>query len=97
MVKVGFLVQLEVKPEHQAEFETRLRATLPEIEQEPGTTAWFAVRVGPCSYVVFDVFPDVASQQAHLDAGRVRLQKIAGLFAQPPSIVSTHVIAAKLP
>ena len=54
MVKVGFLVRLEVKPGKAAELEARLQAALPAIEQEPGTTAWFAVRLGPSSYAVFD-------------------------------------------
>jgi predicted SnoaL-like aldol condensation-catalyzing enzyme len=43
------------------------------------------------------VFPDEASQQVHFEAGSVRLAQSAELFAQPPSIVATEVIAAKLP
>jgi hypothetical protein len=56
--KLGFLVRLEVKPDKVAEYEARLRASLPAIEDEPGTTAWFVVRLGQTSYAVFDVFPD---------------------------------------
>jgi quinol monooxygenase YgiN len=95
--KLGFLVRLEVKPDKVAEYEARLRASLPAIEDEPGTTAWFAVRLGPTSYGVFDVFPDEAARQAHMEAGRIRLGGLADLLAEPPSIVRTEVIVAKLP
>jgi quinol monooxygenase YgiN len=97
MVKVGFIVRLEVKPGKATELEARLKAALPAVEQEPGTTAWLAVRLGPTSYAVVDVFPDEAGRQAHLAAGRVRLKEIEGLVAAPPSIVPTDVIVAKLP
>ena len=97
MVKVGFLVRLEAKPDKATELEARLRATLPAIEQELGTTAWFAVRLGPSSYAVFDVFPGEADRQAHLEAGRTRLGGVADLLEAPPSIVPTDVIVAKLP
>ncbi len=95
--KVGFLIRLELKPDKVMEFETQLRASLLEIDNEPGTTAWFAVRLGSTSYAVFDVFPDDAARQAHLEAGRKRLSGLANLLAEPPSIVRTDVIAAKLP
>jgi quinol monooxygenase YgiN len=95
--KLGFLVRLEVKPDKVAEYEARLRASLPAIEDEPGTTAWFVVRLGQTSYAVFDVFPDEAARQAHLEAGRIREESLAGLLAEPPSIVRTEVIVAKLP
>ncbi len=97
MVKVGLLVEIDIKPELAAEFEGRLRATLPAIEEEPGTVVWFAIRVGSAKYAVVDVFPDDASRQEHLDAGRVRLAAIKDLFASPPRITRTDVIAAKIP
>ena len=97
MVEVGLIVRIELKPGKAAEFEARIKATLPAIEAEPDTTAWFALRLGPTSYAVVDVFPDEAGRQAHLEAGQKRLQRIAELFAEPPSITPTTVIAAKLP
>src|SRR5258708_33834475 len=81
MVKVGFLVRLEVKPGKAAELEARLQAALPAIEQEPGTTAWFAVRLGPTSYPGVDGFPDEAGRQAPPEAGRVP----RAAAARPPS------------
>ena len=95
--RLGFLVRLEVKPDKVPEFEAGVGAALPVIEAEPGTTAWFAVRLGPTSYAVFDVFPDEAARQAHLEAGRIRLEALADMLAEPPSMVRTEVIVSKLP
>lgn len=95
--KVGLLVRLEIKPDKVAEYEAQLKASLPAIDDEPGTTAWFAVRLGPTSYAVFDVFPDEAARQAHLEAGRMRLKGLADLLSEPPSMIQTEVVVAKLP
>lgn len=98
MVTLGYLVKLEVNPEWPPSWrQARIRNSLPLVRDEPGTIAWFAVRPGPTSYAVFDVFPDEAARQTHMEAGRPRLAGNADLFAEPPSITPTEVIAAKLP
>ena len=69
------------------------------VQEEPGTTAWFGIRLGPTTFGIFDVFPDEAGRQAHL-AGRVAaalMAKASELFAQPPAIEKPDVLAAKLP
>ncbi len=99
MVKVGLFVQLEVKPGKEAEAEALLRGGLALVEQEPGTTAWFAIRLGPSTFGIFDAFPDEAGRQAHL-AGRLAAALMATapeLLAQPPNIKKIDVLAAKLP
>jgi quinol monooxygenase YgiN len=97
MVTLGLLVKLEVKPGKQAEVETRLKHAFEVVQKEPGTTAWVAVRTGPTSYVVFDVFPDEESRTAHLATGRRGLGEVSDLFSEPPIVLSTEVVAAKLP
>lgn len=99
MVHLGLLVRLEAKPGEDPDVEEFLRAALPLVRQEPGTTAWFGVRFGRSEYGIIDFFPDEASREAHL-AGRVaaalREQSLA-LFAQPPRIRNCTVLADKLP
>ena len=66
--------------------------------EEPATTVWLALRLGPSTFAVVDAFPDEAGRQAHLEAGRARLLDGASeLFAEPPSIGYTEIIAAKIP
>ncbi len=99
MVKVGLYVRLEAKSGKEADVEAFLRSGLALVEQEPGTTAWFAIRIGGSTFGIFDAFPDEAGRQAHL-AGRVAaalMAKAPELLAQPPSIEKIDVLAAKLP
>src|SRR3977135_3631078 len=99
MVTVALLVRLEAKPGKEAEVEAFLKGGLAIVEGEPATTTWFAIRLGPSTFGIFDAFPDEAGRQAHL-SGQVAAalkEKAAELFAQPPSIEKVEVIAAKLP
>jgi hypothetical protein len=57
------------------------------VQEEPATTAWFAIRLGPSTFGIFDAFPDESGRQAHL----------SGCVAQPPAIEKVDVLAAKLP
>jgi quinol monooxygenase YgiN len=98
MVKVALLVRLEAKPGKEAEVEAFLRGGLSLVQEEPGTTVWFALRLGPSTFGIFDAFDDESGRQAHL-AGRVAAAlkaKASELFAQPPNIEKVDVLAAKL-
>jgi hypothetical protein len=71
MVTVGLLVRLVVKPGKEAEVTSFLEGGLALVQQEPATIAWFAIRLGPSEFGIFDAFPDDAGRQAHL-GGRWR-------------------------
>jgi quinol monooxygenase YgiN len=97
-VSVALLVRLEAKAGKEAEVEEFLRGGLSIVEEEPATTTWFALKLGPATYGIFDTFPDDAGRQAHL-SGRVAaalMQKASELLAQPPTIEKVEVLAAKL-
>jgi len=99
MVTVALLVRLEAKPGKEADVENFLKGGLPIVQEEPATTAWFAIRLGPSTFGIFDAFPDEAGRQAHL-TGRVAaalMAQASDLLAQPPSIEQVDVLAAKLP
>jgi quinol monooxygenase YgiN len=99
MVKLALYVHLEAKPGKEKEVEAFLLGGLPIVEQEPATTVWFALKLGPSSFGIFDAFPDEAGRDAHLN-GKVAaaLMAQAGeLLASPPSINKVDVLAAKLP
>jgi quinol monooxygenase YgiN len=99
MVKVALLVRLEAKSGKETEMENFLRGGLPIVQAEPATTAWFAIRIGPSTFGIFDAFPDEAGRQAHL-SGRVAaslMAKASELLAKPPVIEKVEVLAAKLP
>lgn len=97
-VTVGLWVPLQAKPGKEAEVEAFLKAGQALVEDEPGTTAWFAVRLGGGQFGIFDVFPDDEGRRAHLD-GKVAaalMEKAADLFADAPQIGRLDVLAEKL-
>lgn len=99
MVKVALFVRLEARPGKEKDVEKFLLSGLPLVQEEPATTAWFGIRLGPSTFGIFDAFPDEAGRQAHL-SGKVAaalMAKAAELFAVPPSIEKVDVLAAKLP
>ena len=99
MVTVGLLVRLEAKAGKEAEVQSFLNSGLALVEEEPNTTAWFAIRMGPATFGIFDAFPDESGRQAHL-TGKVAaalMAKASDLLAQPPVIEKVDVLAAKLP
>ena len=99
MVNVALLVRLEAKPGKESDVASFLRGGLAVVEAEPATVAWFALRLGPTTFGIFDAFPDESGRQAHL-AGRVAaalMAKAPELFLRPPVIEKVDVLAAKLP
>jgi quinol monooxygenase YgiN len=94
MSNKGLLVRLEAKPGKEAEVAEFLRSALPLVQQEPATTAWFAIRFGQSEFGIFDVFPDDAGRDAHLNGA---VANASTLLAKPPSIEKIDVLADNLP
>jgi len=97
-VKLSLLARIEAKPGKEAEVEAFLKAGQALVEEEPGTTAWFAVQMGGGQFGIFDVFPDGDGRQAHLN-GKVAaalMDNAADLFANAPQIHQIDVVAEKL-
>lgn len=99
MVTRALLVNLEAKPGKETDVEKFLESALPLVDQEPATTAWFALRFGPTSFGIFDAFPDDAGRDAHLSGAvaEALMAQAADLFASPPEIKKLDLIADKLP
>jgi hypothetical protein len=58
MVKTGLLVRLEAKSGKEKEVAAFLDAGLPLVQDEPETTAWFAIRLGGRHHSAFSMcFP----------------------------------------
>lgn len=99
MVTVGLLVRLEAKPGKETDVENFLLEGLPLAQQESLTPVWFAIRMGPSTFGIFDAFADDSGRRAHL-TGQIAaalMAKAPDLLAQPPSIEPVDVLASKLP
>jgi quinol monooxygenase YgiN len=98
MVNVGLFVRMQAKPGKEADVEKFLRGGLDLVQQEPGTLEWYAIRMGPSTFGIFDAFQDESGRQAHL-SGRVAQALMAQapeLLAQPPTLEKVDVLAAKV-
>jgi quinol monooxygenase YgiN len=98
-VHVALWVRLDAKSGKEKEVADFLRSGLAIVQEEPATTAWFAIQMSPSSFGIFDAFPNDAGRQAHL-TGRVAaalMAKASELLSKPPSIEKIDVLAAKLP
>ena len=98
MVTVGVLARLEAKPGKEEEVARFLEGALPLANQEEATTAWFAIRMGPSTFGIFDVFPGEPGRETHL-AGPIAaglMQRADELLTEPPMIEKVDVLASKL-
>jgi quinol monooxygenase YgiN len=99
MADRGVLVRMHAKQGKEAAVQDFLHSTLPLVQEEPSTVAWFAVRFGRSDYGIFGVFPDDTARDAHL-AGPVTAalkQRAGDLFDGEPRIQKFEVLADKLP
>ena len=97
LVTTGLLVRLETRLEKEVEVINFLRGGAHLVESEPETAAWFAIRLGPTTFGIFDVFPDGNGREAHL-AGPIAtalMQKADELLSEPPTIVKVDILASK--
>jgi hypothetical protein len=99
MVNVGLFVRLEAKPGKEADADNFLREGLFMVEDEPNTTAWFAIRMGPSTFGIFGAFLNESGRQEHLSGklATTLAEKTNELFTSPPTIEKVDVLAAKLP
>ena len=99
MTQHALYVQLEAKPGKEQEVASFLSSARTMVSDEPDTTAWFAIRMGPRTFGIFDAFADERGREAHLQ-GKLAMQiraKAPDLFVKTPEIQRVEVLADKLP
>jgi quinol monooxygenase YgiN len=99
MVTVALFVRLQAKPGKEADVESFLKQGLSMANQETTTPIWFALRLGPSTFGIFDAFVDEAGRSAHLSGpiAAALMANAADLLAEPPQIEHVDILGAKLP
>ena len=99
MTNVALWVQLEAKKGKEADVERFLRDGLNIVNNERETITWYALKLGPTSYGIFDTFSDNKGREAHLNGqvAKALKEKTSELFAKEPTIERMDVLAAKMP
>ena len=99
MDKFAIWAVVESKPGKENEVEAFLKSAQPLAEREPGTTSWYAVKLGPAKFGIFDTFADESGREAHLtgEIAKALFAKAPELFSKPPEISKLTILAAKAP
>ena len=95
METLAFLATLQARPGKEAQVEAFLKSAAPLAEKEPQTLKWYAIKLGPSKYGIFDTFPNETGRNAHI-AGEIAKQLMARadeLFAAPPQIEKVEILA----
>jgi hypothetical protein len=93
---VGLLVTPEAKPGKQDELATSLTGALPLVQQEPETTAWFAIRLSPARSA-FSTHSPATRRPPLRPSCHNRIQAAPQLLAEDPSIDKVDILAEKSP
>ena len=99
MLKLSLVVRLEAKPGMENEVADFLQQGLQLANQEATTPLWFALRLGPTTFAIFDAFENEAGRQTHLNGpiAKALMDNASRLLATPPVIERVDVLGAKLP
>jgi quinol monooxygenase YgiN len=99
MDTLALLALLEAKPGKEAELEAFLKSALPLAQAEAETTSWYALKLGPSQFGIFDTFVDSKGRDAHLNGeiAKALFAKADELLAKPPHIEKPEILAVKSP
>lgn len=97
MSRVSIWAQLEAKPGKEKELEEFLKSAGPMAQREPGTISWYAIKMGPGKYGIFDTFADESGRNVHLNGeiAKALFAKAGELLARPPEIAKPEILAVK--
>ena len=96
MEAIGLLVTLEARAGKEADAEAFLESAQPLARDEKGTLKWYAIKLGPGKFGIFDTFANEEGRNAHANG---EIAKALGaraeeLFAVPPQIEKVEVLAS---
>lgn len=99
MLTLSLYARLEAKPGKEQEVAALLEQALQLAKQETTTPLWFALRLGPTTFAIFDAFLDEGGRQQHLNGpiANALMTQAPNLLAAPPLIERMEVLGAKLP
>jgi quinol monooxygenase YgiN len=98
MNMVGILATLQVRPGKEIKVEEFLKSATPLVAAELGTTAWFAFKVNPSTFGIFDTFNDEVGRRAHVngEVAKALFARAEELFVTAPQIQMVDIVAEQL-
>jgi hypothetical protein len=95
MEAIGLLVMLEARPGKEAAAELFLKSAGPLALNEKETLKWYAIKLGPGRFGIFDTFENESGRNAHLtgEVAKALTARASELFAVAPRIEMVEVLA----
>ena len=99
MDKFALLAVLRAKTGKEQEVEAFLKSAQPLAAAETCTTTWYALKLGPSKFGIFDTFQNEEGRNAHLNGeiAKALFAKAKDLFAEPPQVEMVDILAVKAP
>jgi quinol monooxygenase YgiN len=95
MEVIGLLVIIEARAGKEADAEAFLKSAQPLALNEKGTLKWYAIKLGPAKFGIFDTFANEAGRNAHLtgEIAKALTARASELFAAPPQVEKVELLA----
>jgi quinol monooxygenase YgiN len=89
------LVMLEARSGKEADAEAFLKSAQPLAQDEKATLKWYAIKLGPRKFGIFDTFANEAGRNTHLtgEIAKALTARANELFAVPPQVQKVEVLA----
>ena len=96
METIGLLVMLEARPGKEADAETFLKSAQPLALDEKATLKWYAIKLAPGKFGIFDTFANEAGRSAHLtgEITKALSARANELFSGAPQVENVEVLAS---
>lgn len=97
MIRSALFVRLEAKPGKEQAVADFLAVGLVMAAQEATTPIWFALKLSPTTFGIFDAFASDEDRQTHLTGSiaNTLMAHADEMLASPPSIESIDVLGMK--
>ena len=92
---IGLLVTLEARAGKEAAAEAFLKSAQPLALNEKATLKWYAIKIGPGKFGIFDTFANEAGRNTHLtgEIAKALTARASELFVVPPQVEKVEVLA----
>jgi quinol monooxygenase YgiN len=97
MDKLAIWAQVEAKPGKEQEVADFLKSAQALAEKEEQTLSWYAVKIGPARFGIFDTFADEKGRDAHLtgEIAKALFSRAQELFLKEPEVHKIEILAVK--
>jgi len=97
MIKHALFVRLEARPGKEQALADFLAVGLEMTNRETTTPIWFALKLSPTTFGIFDAFASEEDRQTHLNGhlAKALAARVEELLTSPPSIERIDVLGMK--